>query len=476
MANRSDITNATYKTKLSRRTVVAGGSALLASGGCQTGLPARERFDVVVIGAGLAGLNSALHLQENGARVLVLESSDRVGGRAFTARDLADRGEYGGIQVADTYARFHSRAAQFGLKLGRFPHAFPRPLYCVGEQRLSSDDWASSSANPLADQRRALTPDRYIGAAARAKNPLTNPTDWSDPKFADADQSLADVLREADYSAQAAQLAAINANINSLSGASVINNWRSEVLFRNATRSEVLLDGTDALPTAMAAMLNEPVRLQSKVREIRTDGRGFEVVNESTRIVADQIIVAIPPAAASRINFNGNLPGPITRAWEQLPFVYVTLAFVDTDSFWENDGLPAHMVTDGPFERWFPRIDAATGKVVGFKIWLNGVGAIRTDQTANAELKIALGNELKRLRPASNGQLQLAKLHSWQNYGGHNGAYPQWPAGSTARIFSALKTSTRGIHLAGDYVSPTATGLEGAMESGELAAVRALSA
>ena len=42
----------------------------------------------VVIGAGLAGLSAALTLQDAGAEVTVLESSDRPGGRV--ARDLID--------------------------------------------------------------------------------------------------------------------------------------------------------------------------------------------------------------------------------------------------------------------------------------------------------------------------------------------------------------------------------------------------
>lgn len=44
--------------------------------------------DVVVIGAGVAGLSAARALHENGVDVVVLEARERVGGRIFTHRDL----------------------------------------------------------------------------------------------------------------------------------------------------------------------------------------------------------------------------------------------------------------------------------------------------------------------------------------------------------------------------------------------------
>ena len=42
--------------------------------------------DVVVIGAGVAGLAAAAELAEHGLRVRVLEARDRVGGRILTVR------------------------------------------------------------------------------------------------------------------------------------------------------------------------------------------------------------------------------------------------------------------------------------------------------------------------------------------------------------------------------------------------------
>src|SRR4029453_10438061 len=56
-------------------------------------------FDVIVIGAGFAGLSAAVALTRRGARVLVLEARSRLGGRATAFSDsatgeLVDNGQH----------------------------------------------------------------------------------------------------------------------------------------------------------------------------------------------------------------------------------------------------------------------------------------------------------------------------------------------------------------------------------------------
>ena len=62
--------------------------------------------DVIVVGAGLAGLNAALDLSDAGVDVQVLEASDRVGGRVWS-RDFGRGPEEVG---ATTYGPTHLRA------------------------------------------------------------------------------------------------------------------------------------------------------------------------------------------------------------------------------------------------------------------------------------------------------------------------------------------------------------------------------
>jgi monoamine oxidase len=75
-----------------------------------------ESADVVVVGAGLAGLTAARDLQRAGLRVLVLEARDRVGGRTLN-QPIAPNVvvEVGGQWVGPGQDRVLALIAELGL-------------------------------------------------------------------------------------------------------------------------------------------------------------------------------------------------------------------------------------------------------------------------------------------------------------------------------------------------------------------------
>jgi monoamine oxidase len=73
--------------------------------------------DVIVIGAGFAGLAAATELADRGVDVRVLEARDRVGGRVWSDRAGGAVIERGAEFVLDGYDVLRQHAARFGLEL-----------------------------------------------------------------------------------------------------------------------------------------------------------------------------------------------------------------------------------------------------------------------------------------------------------------------------------------------------------------------
>src|SRR5262245_65651674 len=75
-----------------------------------------DRADVVVIGAGAAGVFAMRELIQSGRTAICLEARNRIGGRIFTRRSLARHPiELGAEFVAGAEAIAHQLSAQVGL-------------------------------------------------------------------------------------------------------------------------------------------------------------------------------------------------------------------------------------------------------------------------------------------------------------------------------------------------------------------------
>ena len=150
--------------RVTRRRLVAGaaagalGSALANVPGAEArrqeargrgGAPRRTRPDVVVVGAGLAGLTAARLIQRAGHSVVVLEARDRVGGRTLNHSIGGGKVvEAGGEYVGPTQDHILALAKEMGV--GTFP-AYDdgdNVYYANGIRRTYSDTGPLGTAPP----------------------------------------------------------------------------------------------------------------------------------------------------------------------------------------------------------------------------------------------------------------------------------------------------------------------------------------
>jgi monoamine oxidase len=428
-----------------------------------------ETTDVIVVGAGMSGMYAAYQLEQQGLSVRVLEASKRVGGRMYTLDELPWKPNTGGTEVGDGYGRLIDIAQKVGVKMVE-PTGEGRgaaTVYVVGGEKVLDKDWPTSPFNKLTDSEKKYAPALLETMLLNGKNPLQTLEDWYNPKFAQYDIPLAEFLKKNGASDEAIRLINANANTNDIATTSTLNVLKS-MTFRAKGGSKKTLrieGGSQRLPETIASQLRRPVELGKKVTEINDRGGRVTVTCAGgSSYTAGRVIVTVPMAVMKTVKFTKGLTPLHLEAARNLPYTQITQLHVAAKTaFWESDGLPMNMWTDGPFGRIF--LNKGDNGQVGLLSWVNGLEAIALDKISEKEIKNGFLKEMKALRPASEGQLEVLKINSWGNNPLARGAYYHLAPQQAAKFFPALLEPVGRVYFAGEHLGLQNNGMEAACES-----------
>ena len=450
----------------SRRDILISAAGISASA-CAPRIREVQDADVLIIGAGLSGLHAARMLNAEGFKVAILEASTRIGGRMWSLTDLPGAPEAGGRQVGQSYARIRSSASDLGLE---FEPPMPRGGKTIIAQNeiIDAREWATSAANPFPETLRELTPDTVLLRMAAKNNPLADQYAWREA--ADhLDISARSFLQDAGLSEEAIDLCEISLNANELSSYSMLNAWRSLVLYeidRQAGRSENIVGGSQRLPEAMASTLPEgSIHLGVRAEAVSVERSGVEVRTKNKAWRAPYCVCSVPFATLRNIPVTMPGDGRLDMLINEMPYTQIIQIHLSLDGL-PNDDLPLRMWTDTPIERVFPTFDRSC-EPVGLYCWIKGVGASMA-LSDEVWFELAESTLLQRRGIRATGR----KVVRWDESNGlSGGAYMHWAPGQISK-WGALASEPRGgLYFAGEHTSYLHTGMEGAMESGERAAI-----
>jgi len=279
---------------LSRRQLLQGlgAGAVLAGAGPYVRAAAAVP-EVLVIGAGAAGLVAARELAATGVTVLVLEARDRIGGRAFTDGSLGvawDRGcswlHASNVNPWVDYARRND----FEVR----PDRFPREIY-DGARRM---DGAETAGYRAVSERveRELRRAGGRGLDIPAEAALTQET-LADPWYPMAMDELTgwEGVEPANFSVLDAHQ------------------------FDRNGEDYVIPRGLGALVSHYAKGLD--VKLKTPVTRIRWGGRSVTAETAAGPATANVAVVALPSAivAEGSVIFSPHLPAEVLQAHHDLP-------------------------------------------------------------------------------------------------------------------------------------------------------------
>ena len=114
--------------------------------------------------------------------------------------------------------------------------------------------------------------------------------------------------------------------------------------------------------------------------------------------------------------------------------------------------------------------------VSSLTVWLRGRSALRTDKMSEKDAVTAVVKEIERLRPAAKGQLEVVAYHSWMQDPFSRGDWAVWEPGQVTAFAKDIGKPHGRIHFCGEHTAVSNRGMEGAMESGERAALEVLQA
>ena len=450
----------------------------------------RWRSDVLVIGAGLSGLAAALHLEAHGADVRVVEAKERVGGRVRSMRRLGHRQEAGGAYIGAGYRRVTAAAERLGVELVDVTPmlAFFREQELVlGGELIRQTEWPDHPRNPFPARDRSLLPWMCHRVLAVRENPLDDPRDWLDPRFAEHDVSVHEWLTRLGYDEAAIDLGyGLNPSFgDDARGASALLGFfraAFSVGQRRLAPEGVLgytaRDGVQRIPEAMAAALRRPVRFGRVVTSIAGGGGRHGAAAAEVRCAngevyaARHVVCSVPFPVLRRIAVDPPFEGRQAEAIATLEGQPVTqVYFAPRSPFWERDGYRPSMFTDGPAGM----VAAARNgddpeEVTSFTAWTMGRNARRLDALPAEEAGRLVLNAIEAVRPSARGQLEFTGLESWSRDPFARGGWASFRPGEITRFTADMGRPHGPIRLCGEHLARTARGMEGAMESGERAA------
>ena len=448
--------------------------------------------DVVVVGAGLAGLVAARQLRRSGLSVGVIEAAPAVGDRMVRTRLPLEEArtpawvDLGGQWVGPSHSRFLALLEAHGLRRFPSPHG-GKTVLCFGSHRCTFSGFfqgfpeGQPPSVPSGDWDDAMAALKQFQALV-ASLPEGHPHHHPDAAALDR-LSFQDWIDSHTHTPFAAWYFAYFCRAVGFLGPAEPDQvsllhvaWGQRTASQGDHPEEDLIHGgAGQLPGLLAEGLGDALVLGEPVRAIhQSEGEeAVEVITDRASHRCRAVIVAMPPARAGAIRFTPALPADRIALQEGMAMGNCTKVLIAYGRpWWRESGLSGIAIGDRP---WVELCADSSDPETGLGVIAAFVVGRRRERWA------ALGPEQRRAAVLEDlaayfGPMALEPLEyvekNWPEEPFIGGAFAAWmPPGLWTRSGDALLRPHGRVYWAGTEVAERWPGFfEGAVDSGERAA------
>jgi monoamine oxidase len=447
----------------------------------------RGPWDAIVVGGGHNGLVSAAYFARTGARTVVLEARDRVGGR--TLNEKIGKGkvvEIGGQWVGPGQTHVLEMIDQLGLETFD-TYVDGKSLYYSGGTLTEYEGIIPPVSGPVLVEILNTLTDMNAKAAAV---PVDAP--WEAPQAKEWDSiTLATYLDELGLSAEARDVIELAitsvfaveprdtsllffALYTAMAGA----DFNNLINTTGGAQERRIVGGSQRISLELAKRLGKAVKLNRPVKAIRTAHGRVAVKAAGDTWSAKRVIVAVPPTLIGGIRFHPPLPPARAQLDQRFPMGTVIKCMAIYDApFWREDGLNGMTTSDeGPVKLTYDNSppDGKPGVLLGF---IEGqeardLLAAGEKERKNAVVECFVRYFGSRAKSRMTGYVEKSWAADEWSRGCYGGVMPP---GAIVGYPNVIRAAAGRIHWAGTETAVEWGGyMDGAIESGQRAAAEVL--